>query len=133
MMTTPSQLAGTQPFMPRPEDLETFYVAFLYHGAAYVAARPDSEEHRALLQTHVAHVWNSQHGDGPAVAGGPLFPDSVELDLPKGMSILRAESLAEAHHLAAIDPAVVTGHFRAVVVPWLVAPGRFPRERPRGK
>jgi uncharacterized protein YciI len=132
-MTTPSQLAGTQPFMPRPEDLETVYVAFLYPGAAYGEAQPDSEEHRVLLQTHVAHVWNSQHGDGPAVAGGPLVPDSAELDLPKGMSILRAESLAEAQHLAAIDPAVVTGHFRVVVMPWLVAPGRFPKERPRGK
>ena len=132
-MTIPSQLPGTQPFMPRPEDLETLYVAFLYPGAAYSDALSDSEEHRVLLQTHVAHVWNSQHGDGPAVAGGPLLPHSAELDLPKGMSILRAESLAEAQHLAAIDPAVVTGHFRVVVVPWLVAPGRFPRERPRGK
>ena len=132
-MTIPSELPGTQPFMPRPEDLETLYVAFLYPGAAYAHAHPDSEDHRVLLQTHVAHVWNSQHGDGPAVAGGPLLPDSAELDLPKGLSILRAESLAEARHLAAIDPAVVTGYFRAVVVPWLVAPGRFPRERPRGK
>jgi uncharacterized protein YciI len=131
-MTTPSQVAGTQPFMARPEDLETLYVAFLYPGAAYSDAHSDSEEHRVLLQTHVAHVWNSQHGDGPAVAGGPLLPDAAELDLPKGMSVLRAESLAEAQHLAAIDPAIVTGYFRVVVVPWLVAPGRFPKERPRG-
>ncbi|HEX5574940.1 MAG TPA: YciI family protein [Gemmatimonadales bacterium] len=131
-MTTPSQLAGPQPFMPRPEDLETVYVAFLYPGASYGEAKPNSEEHRVLLQTHAAHVWNSQHGDGPAVAGGPLLSESAE-GLPKGMSILRAESLAEAQHLAAIDPAVVTGHFRVVVVPWLVAPGRLPKERPRGK
>jgi uncharacterized protein YciI len=132
-MTIPSQLPGTQPFMPRPEDLETLYVAFLYPGDAYADGQTDSEEHRVLLQTHVAHVWNSQHGDGPAVAGGPLVAGQEAADLPKGMSILRAESLAEAQHLAAIDPAVVTRHFRVVVVPWLVAPGRFPSERPRGK
>jgi uncharacterized protein YciI len=132
-MTTSSQVPGAQPFMPRPEDLETLYVAFLYPGPAYADAQPDSEEHRVLLQTHVAHVWNSQHGDGPAVAGGPLLAGLANVDLPKGMSILRAESLAEAQHLAAIDPAVVMGHFRAIVVPWLVAPGRFPSERPRGK
>ena len=132
-MATQSQLAGSQPFMPRPEDLETVYVAFLYPGPAYADAQPDTEEYRVLMQTHVAHIWNSQHGDGPALAGGPLLPDPAEQELPKGMSILRADSLAEARHLAAIDPAVVTGHFRTVVVPWLVAPGRFPSERPRGK
>src|ERR687890_2328829 len=104
-MTTSSQVPGAQPFMPRPEDLETLYAAFLYPGPAYADAQPDSEEHRVLLQTHVAHVWNSQHGDGPAVAGGPLLAGLANVDLPKGMSILRAESLAEAQHLAAIDPA----------------------------
>ena len=132
-MTTPSQQAGAQPFMPRPEDLETFYLALLYPGPAYSQADPDSAEHRQLILTHVAHVWSSQHGDGPAVAGGPVLPDEDELDLPKGMTILRAASLAQARQLAAIDPAVVTGHFRVVVVPWLIAPGRFPEERTRGK
>jgi uncharacterized protein YciI len=127
MTASPSD---TQPFLPRPEDLETFYVAFLYPGAGYSQAEPRSEEHRAIMQTHVAYVWSSQHGDGPAVAGGPLIAE--DQSLPKGMTVLRAASLSEAQHLAATDPAVVTGHFRVVVVPWLVAPGRFPRGRPRG-
>jgi uncharacterized protein YciI len=132
-MGIPAQASDLQPFMPRPEDLETFYVAFLYPGPAYHESDHDSPEQRRLIQTHAAHVWNSQHGDGAAVAGGPLLPDPGELDLPKGMSVLRAASLAEARRLAAIDPAVVTGHFRAVVVPWLIAPGRFPLGRPHGK
>src|SRR3982750_1617742 len=122
-MTTPSPLTGGQTFMPRPEDLETFYVSFLYPGPKYDGAEPDSDEHRKLIQTHVAYVWNSQHGDGPAVAGGPLVAESAGTQIPRGMSILRAESLAEARHLAAMDPAVVTGHFQAGVVPWLGAPG----------
>ncbi|HEX2609575.1 MAG TPA: YciI family protein [Gemmatimonadales bacterium] len=122
--------SDAQLFLPRPEDLDTFYVAFLYPGAGYSDAEPRSEEHRAIMQTHVAYVWSSQHGDGPAVAGGPLM--AADQNLPRGMTVLRAGSLSEAQHLAAIDPAVVTGHFRVVVVPWLVAPGRFPRERPGG-
>jgi uncharacterized protein YciI len=128
-MTTSPQVSDVQPFLPRPEDLETVYVAFLYPGPSYAGADADSAEHQRLIQTHAAHVWNSQHGDGPVVAGGPLRPDPGELDLPKGMSVLRATSLTQARHLAAIDPAVVTGHFRAVVVPWLIAPGRFPAGR----
>ena len=122
--------SDTHPVLPRPEDLETFYVAFLYPGPGYSDADPQSDEHRAMMQTHVAYVWRSQHGDGPAVAGGPLV--SEDQSLPRGMTVLRAASLSEAQHLAAIDPAVVTGHFRVVVLPWLVAPGRFPRERPGG-
>ena len=120
----------TRPVLPRAEDLETFYVAFLYPGPGYSDAEPRSEEHRTIMQTHVAYVWSSQHGDGPAVAGGPLV--SEDHSLPKGMTVLRAASLSEAQSLAATDPAVVTGHFRVVVVPWLVAPERFPRRRPAG-
>jgi uncharacterized protein YciI len=131
-MSASPQASNPQQFMPRPEDLETVYVVFLYPGPSYLGADADSAEHQALIQTHAAYVWNSQHGDGPAVAGGPLRSDPDELDLPKGMSVLRAASLPQARHLAAIDPAVVTGHFRAVVVPWLVAPGRFPAGRPQG-
>jgi uncharacterized protein YciI len=120
-----------QPPLPRPEDLETFYVSFLFPGPDYSDDSMDDEAQRSLLQMHVSHVWSSQHGDGPAIAGGPLVADE-EPELPVGMSILRANSLAEAQHLAAIDPAVVTGHFRSVVLPWLVAPNRFASRRPFG-
>jgi uncharacterized protein YciI len=129
---TMSSSSGVEPVMPRPGDLEAFYAAFLFPGPAYDEASP-GEESRELLQAHVSYVWRSQHGDGPAIAGGPLLADPSQSDIPRGMTILRAESLLEARRLAAADPAVVTGHFRVVVVPWLVAPGRFFQGRPLGK
>src|SRR6478672_7647803 len=97
-----------QSVLPRPEDLETYYVCFLFPGPNHSEDLRENEAGPELLQMHVSHVWSSQHGDGPAIAGGPLVADGSPA-LPVGMSILRANSLTEAQRLAAIDPAVVTG------------------------
>ena len=71
-------------------------------------------------------VLHVQRAGGPAVAGGPLATDGSDPALPVGLLIYRAGSPEEAERLAAGDPRVAAGRFRAVVLPWMVPLGRLP-------
>ncbi len=115
--------------LPRFEDLSTYFLAFLYPGPAYDGFPPKTPEQAAIQQAHMAYVWRIQQPGGPAIAGGPVVSEGVAAGSeapPVGMSILRCKSQAEAERVAASDPGVAAGRFRAIVYRWLVPAGRLP-------
>lgn len=108
-----AQHAGAQ----QADALQRVYLVFLYRGPAYVGT-PCTPEERAVVDGHAAYVWDL-HQRGIAIAAGPVLGGAEPADL-MSMSVLRAQTAAEAERLALKDPAVQGGRFRAVVRPWLL-------------
>lgn len=104
----------------RPDALQRVYLVFLYRGPAYTSS-PQTAEERAMADAHAAYVWDL-YQRGVAIAAGPVLGGSEPADLVS-MSVLRAQTAAEAERLAFLDPAVQGGRFRAVLRPWLLPAG----------
>lgn len=104
----------------RPDALQRVYLVFLYRGQAYTSS-PQTREELAMIDAHAAYVWDLFQR-GIALAAGPVLGGSEPADLVS-MSVLRAQTAAEAERLASQDPAVQGGRFRAVVRPWLLPAG----------
>lgn len=108
------------PRAQQPDALQRVYLVFLYRGPAYVSA-PQTPEERAVVDAHAAYVWDL-YQRGIAIAAGPVLGGAEPADLVS-MSVLRAQTAAEAERLALQDPAVQGGRFRAVLRPWLLPAG----------
>jgi uncharacterized protein YciI len=113
--------------LPRPEDLSSHFLILLYPGPGYAGSPPKTPEDGAILMAHVGHVFQVQRPGGPALAGGPVMPlgEGGADGAPIGMIVLRGGTREEAEQLAAADPGVAAGHFRAVVVRWMVPKGQL--------
>ena len=108
------------PAIALPTQWSTYYVVLLKKGPSS-GNEPSAESSQTLMNEHIQYQLRLQQS-GQALAGGgfkPLGDDVV------GMTLLRAESLAEAERLARADPAVAAGRFSAVVYEWYVPAGRF--------
>lgn len=105
--------------LPLPTEWQTLYVAFetpLSGGPAL------NEEALKLLDLlHIQYQLRLQADGRAVVAGG--FGDGGG-DGPVGMTLLCADSLADAKALADADPAVQFGQRRVVVREWHVPAGR---------
>lgn len=96
--------------------------------------RPDAPEmtqaeEDALQDAHLAHLAGL-HETGQLLAAGPLLDRDSEF---RGLSILNV-GVEEARTLQERDPAVKSGRFSILVLPWMVpggavafSPTRFPR------
>jgi len=103
-----------------PSSLQRVYLVFLYRGPAYVGT-PQTSAERAVVDAHAAYVWDL-YQRGIAIAAGPVLGGAEPAELVS-MSVLRAQTAAEAERLAFLDPAVQGGRFRAVLRPWLLPAG----------
>lgn len=107
--------------IPIPEEWDTHYVWFLVTNANYQGASQDEE--KALTSAHIQYQLRLQEANQSIVAGGlGKGPDESIV----GITILRAESLAEAQAIAGADPAVRAGRFVSWVREWWVPAGRLP-------
>lgn len=104
----------------QPNSLQRVYLVFLYRGPAYVGS-PRTPEERATVDAHAAYVWEL-YQRGIALAAGPVLGGSEPAELIS-MTVLRAQTAAEAELLAFQDPGVQGGRFRAVLRPWLLPAG----------
>ncbi len=127
LMVVGALLAGFAPVdggaqdLPIPEEWETCYAWFLVANPDYVPA--SQEEERTLTSAHIQYQLRLQEADQAIVAGGlGKGPDESIV----GLTILRAESLAEAQAIAGDDPAVRAGRLVSWVREWWVPAGRLP-------
>jgi uncharacterized protein YciI len=104
----------------RPEALQRVYLVFLYRGPAYTSS-PLTPDERAMMDAHASYVWDL-YQRGIALAAGPVLGGAEPAELVS-MTVLRAQTAAEAERLAMQDPAVQGRHFRAVLRPWLLPAG----------
>ncbi len=105
--------------LPLPSEWQTLYAAFqtpLSGGPAL-----NEEALKLLDMLHIQYQLRLQ-ADGRAVAGGGFGDGTGEG--PVGMTLLCADSLADAKALAEADPAVQFGQRRVVVREWYVPAGR---------
>jgi len=110
--------------LPIPEEWETHYAWFLVANPDYHPASRDEEQ--ALTSAHIQYQLRLQETDQAIVAGGlGKGPDESIV----GLTILRAESLAEAEAIAGDDPAVRAGRLVSWVREWWVPAGRLPKAR----
>lgn len=72
-----------------------------------------------LLPVHLEHQRKLE-ADGVIVAAGPLSDEKGEAWTGIGMIILRAESLEDAHRIAATDPMHKEGVRKPRILPWLM-------------
>ncbi len=100
---------------PLPTEWSTHYVWFLNANPDYV--RGSDEVESTLTAAHIQYQLGL-NADGKAIAAGGFAP--VSGDKAVGLTILRAESLAEAQALADADPAVQAGRLLALVREWWV-------------
>ena len=106
--------------LPIPEEWDTYFAWFLVANPDYVPASPEVE--RALTADHIQYQLRLQEADQSIVAGGlGKGPDESIV----GLTILRAESLAEAQTIAGDDPAVRAGRLVSWVREWWVPAGRL--------
>jgi uncharacterized protein YciI len=107
--------------LPIPEEWDTCYAWFLVSNPDYLPASPDEE--KALTSAHIQYQLRLQEAEQAIVAGGlGKGPDESIV----GLTILRAESLAEAQSIADGDPAVRAGRLVSWVREWWVPAGRLP-------
>lgn len=112
--------------LPLPQEWETHYVWFLVANPEHVPGTPDEE--KALTARHIQYQLHLQES-GKAIVGGGLGPGWEKSLI--GVTILRADSLAEAQAIADADPATAAGRFQAQVREWWVPAGRLPEVRSR--
>ena len=79
----------------------------------------------AIMQNLADHLafQDQLENDGIMFAAGPLWTDDGQHWEGEGMSVIRAESLAEAIEIAARDPMHIGGARTFRVRPWLVNEG----------
>lgn len=114
--------SGSAQDLPLPDQWATHYVWILISNPDYSPASEDEEA--ALTAAHIQYQLRLQ-ADGRAIAAGGLGQGEPG-DLMVGLTILRAESLAEAKAMAAADPAVEAGRLRIRVREWWVPAQRLP-------
>lgn len=102
------------------EELQKVYLVFLYRGPVYTTI-PETTAERAMVDAHRAYV-SSLYERGAALAAGPVLGGAEPADLV-ALTVVRAQTAGEAERIAAEDPAVKAGRFRAVVRPWLLPAG----------
>jgi uncharacterized protein YciI len=99
--------------LPIPQVWDTAYLMLIEANPDY---RPTSDEaFQAVLQAHFQYQLRLI-ADGRTIRGGPLV--GVEGASLVGMTVLRAGSADEAEAIAAADPAVAAGLFRAMTRTW---------------
>jgi uncharacterized protein YciI len=107
--------------LPIPDEWDTHYAWFLVANPDYVPAPPDEE--KALTSAHIQFQLRLQETGQAIVAGGLGEGPDESIG---GLTILRAESLAEAQAIAGDDPAVRAGRLVSWVREWWVPAGRLP-------
>lgn len=121
LMITPMSFASPlgSATLPLPSEWQTLYVAF--HTPLSGGPALNEEALKLLDMLHIQYQLRLQ-ADGRSVAAGG-FGDGAE-EGPVGMTVLCADSLADAKALAEADPAVQFGQRRVVVREWHVPAGR---------
>jgi uncharacterized protein YciI len=107
--------------LPIPEEWSTHYAWFLVVNPEYSPGAQEAE--RAVTAAHIQYQLRLQE-NGQAIAAGGLGEGPGESII--GLTIIRAESLAEAKAIAAADPAVEAGRLIAWVREWWVPAERLP-------
>src|SRR3990172_7702132 len=109
--------------LARSMDMKVYYVYLLKKGPTW---SPDSTPDIDALQT--AHLANLRRlgEEGKLVLNGPLL-DSFQLsgDI-RGIGVLKASSLAEAHEWISTDPMVKVGRLVFELHAWMIAKGTLP-------
>jgi len=112
---------GAAEDLPIPESWSTHYVWFLVTNPEYAPSSKDQES--ALTAAHIQYQLRLQE-DGRAIVAGGLGEGPGESIV--GLTVLRAESLAEAQAIADADPVVKAGRLLAWVREWWVPSQRLP-------
>jgi uncharacterized protein YciI len=107
--------------LPPPREWQTHFAWFLLTNPDYA---PESRSADSTLT--VAHIQYQLrlHSEGKSIAAGGFAPRPGDPII--GLTILRAETLAEAQALAAADPAVRAGRLLATVREWWVPAEQLP-------
>ena len=104
-------------------DRAIYYVYLLKKGPTW---SPDSTPEIAALQE--AHLSNLRRlgEEGKLVLNGPLL-DSFQLNgAIRGIGVLKAKSLAEAHEWISTDPMVKVGRLVFELHAWMISKGILP-------
>lgn len=92
----------------------------------YVALRTpvDLSRLNELLPAHLE--WAVQcEKRGELFASGPFVQDGAAAGTPGGMSIIRADTVAEVQRILSLDPFIQQGVFTADIKKWLLMEGGF--------
>jgi myo-inositol-1(or 4)-monophosphatase len=101
---------------PPPRDhMMLYYVGWLYRGPNRDVSDAEGER---LQRAHLAYIRRQKEA-GKYLLSGP-FADEAD---PRGILIMKAESMEEAQALVAADPAVQAGVLRMELRPWYSAKG----------
>lgn len=101
---------------PPPRDqMMVYFVGYLFRGPNQ--GLPDAEGDR-LQREHLAYMRRQKEA-GRYLLTGP-FADRED---PRGLVVMRAESIDAAREIMEADPAVRAGVFRVVLRPWYAAKG----------
>ncbi len=116
-----NQVLAASPDIPLPEEWSTFFVCFLVANPEYSPGPP--EEERSITAGHIQYQLRIQESGRAVVSGGLGEGPNASI---VGLTILRAETLAEAQEIADADPAVRAGRLLAQVREWWVPADRLP-------
>lgn len=108
--------------LPLPDRWDLRYLVLLERDPGFAGA---TDAVATLDQAHAQYALRLQR-DGVALAAGPVVPGTAADDHAVGLMLLRAPDLAAAERIAAEDPAVKAGRFKATVREWRVPAGRLP-------
>jgi len=114
-------LHGATQELPIPQEWSTYYAWFLVASPEY--SRGSDDEERTITAAHIQYQLRLQE-KGVAIAAGGLGEGPGDSII--GLTILRADSLADAKAIAAADPAVEAGRLQAWVREWWVPAERLP-------
>jgi uncharacterized protein YciI len=99
------------------EATELRYIVFLRPDAARKAIPLEERQH--IMDAHMANI-RKMADDGVLVAAGPMEDTPTTIS---GIFVFKAESVAEAQKIAALDPTVVAGRNTVDVHVWRAPPG----------
>lgn len=98
-------------------DMTIYYIYLLRKGPAWT---PDeTPEIDALQQAHIAN-FQRLSAAGKLVVNGPLLDSLATSGEIRGIGVLKADSLAEAHELISTDPMVKVGRLIVELHAWMV-------------
>ena len=101
---------------PPPRDqMMVYFLGHLFRGPNQGDSKAEGDR---VQREHLAYM-RRQNEAGHYLLSGP-FADDLD---PRGMIVMRAESLEAAQALAAADPAVRAGFLRVEIRPWYSAKG----------
>ena len=107
--------------LPLPTEWSTYYLCLLEVNPEYQAGTRASESELTARHIQYQLLLNEQ---GRAIAAGGLAP--LAGDPLVGLTILRADSLAQARSWAENDPAVKAGRLLARLREWWVPSSQLP-------